>query len=143
MTPVNLSKKTVKRMQDMNMTPAELSVKTGIPANRIRMYLNGSAVLKDEEMEKICDCIGLPLETLVESQDRDSALQKLSACRAMVKQKNILTGIIMIIAGIAVQGISRLITGGKGFVSGVLVCIAVLLMIYGAEKIVQARGGSV
>ena len=94
-------------------------------------------------MEKICDCIGLPLETLVESQDHDSALQKLSACRAMVKQKNILTGIIMIIAGIAVQGVSRLITGGKGFVSGVLVCIAVLLMIYGAEKIVQARGGSV
>lgn len=143
MTPVNIAKKTVKRMQDMNMTPAELSVKSGIPAGTVRLYLNGSLIPEAEQMEKICDAIGLPLESLLECEDHEQALQKVNELRGMVKRKNILTGVIMIIAGIVLQGISRMVNGGEGYVSGILICIAVLLMVYGAEKIVRARGTNV
>ena len=143
MNQANIGAYIAKKRKEKNLTQEQLSEKLGVSNKTISKWENGKCMPDYSVIEKLCDELSVTLAELMDGEDTagssvrvyDDAqlLDLLRRTQELEKSKNVLSGVILIVLGIACYAISGGIGGSpaKDFVSGLLLGISVAEMLAG------------
>ena len=143
MNQANIGAYIAKKRKEKNLTQEQLAEKLGVSNKTISKWENGKCMPDYSVIEKLCDELSVTLAELMDGEDTaessvrvyDDAqlLDLLRRTQELEKSKNVLSGVILIVLGIACYAISDGIGGSpaKDFVSGLLLGISVAEMLAG------------
>jgi transcriptional regulator with XRE-family HTH domain len=117
----------------------ELIEKSGMDRKEYRQFCRGKTIPSNEKLKKMCDVLGMRLEQMTGDADEENAMKHLDELRRRGKMADSVIGLVMILLGLVLQGISRMMEEGS-YGAGVMICLAVFFMIYGAERMMRAKG---
>lgn len=134
----NMGKYIDTRLKDLQISEETLLTESGMSREEYDGFRQGRMIPDTDKVEKMCQVLGIPLYQLTGDQDNEEARQHLAFLRTRGRQMNVILGIVLIAAGLVMQGISRLFDSGYG--QGLLVCLSVIFIIYGAEIMMRVKG---
>lgn len=134
-----------KKRKELNLTQAQLAEKLGVSNKTVSKWENGKCMPDYGIIQPLCAELGIGVSELMdgEEQPQDSIrayddgqiLDLIKRTQALESQRTTLSGVILIVLGIAICALSFSFGGShvKDFVSGVMLgisCVAMLAGVY-------------
>ena len=143
----------IKRLREgKNMTQQQLADKLSVSAKTISKWETGKCMPDYAVVKNLCEELKVSVSELMDGEESDDKsvrvyddeqiLDLLRRTQELEKQKVMLTGVILIVMGIALQALSHTFGGSdvKDFFSGILLGLSVAEMLLGIY--VTAKGAS-
>lgn len=142
----------LKRKQK-NMTQEQLAEKLGVSNKTISKWETGKCMPDYSIVENLCDELGITVAELMDGEsseekslrayDEEQLLDLLRRTQELEKQKNTLSGVLLIVMGIAIQALSYAIEGSniKDFFSGFLLGLSIIEILVGVYVVGKSLSG--
>ena len=133
-----------------NLTQEQLAEKLGVSNKTVSKWETGKCMPDYSVVKNLCEELGITVAELMDGEatdeksvrtyDDEQIMDLLRRTQELEKQKNILSGVLLIVMGIALQALSHTIGGSnvKDFFSGLLLGLSIAEMLVGVY--VVSRG---
>lgn len=151
MNQITIGKYIAQKRHFQNLTQAQLGEMLGASNKTISKWENGKCMPDYSIIEKLCESLRITLAELMDGEDaaeesvrtydNDQILDLLRCTQELERQRQILSGAILIVLGIASSALSATIGGShvKDFISGLLLGLSIVEMIAGIVTAVKAH----
>ena len=138
----------VKR-RALNLTQEQLAEKLGVSNKTISKWENGKCMPDYGIIQKLCETLHVTLAELMDGEDAaeesvrtyddDQILDLLRRTQELERQRQVLSGAVLIVLGIASSALSATVGGSnvKDFMSGLLLGLSIVEMIAGLITVVK------
>ena len=138
----------VKR-RALNLTQEQLAEKLGVSNKTISKWENGKCMPDYGIIQKLCETLHVTLAELMDGEDAaeesvrtyddDQILDLLRRTQELERQRQVLSGAVLIVLGIASSALSATVGGSnvKDFMSGLLLGLSIVEMIAGLMTVVK------
>ena len=142
----------LKRKQK-NLTQEQLAEKLGVSNKTISKWETGKCMPDYSVVKNLCEELEVTVAELMDGEiseeksvrtyDDEQIIDLLRRTQELEKQKNMLYGIMLIVMGIALQGLSYAIGGSvfKDFISGLLLGLSIGEMLVGVYVVGKSLAG--
>lgn len=132
-----------KKRKELNLTQAQLAEKLGVSNKTVSKWENGKCMPDYGIIQPLCAELGISVSELMDGEeqpqdsirayDEDQILDLIKRTQALESQRTTLSGVILIVLGIAICALSFSFGGSdvKDFVSGVMLGISCAAMLAG------------
>lgn len=132
-----------QKRKEKCLTQEQLAEKLGVSNKTISKWETGKCMPDYAVVQSLCGELGITVAELMDGEeieensvrtyDNDQIIDLLRRTQELEKQKCVLSGIMLIVMGIAVQAVSHTIGGSdvKDFLSGLLLGISIVEMLAG------------
>ncbi len=143
MDQIAIGKFIAKKRKEQNLTQEQLAQILSVSNKTISKWENGKCMPDYAVVKNLCDELKITLSELMDGEEADDKsvrvyddeqiLDLLRRTQELEKQKTMMTGIILIVMGIALQALSHTLSGSdvKDFFSGVLLGLSIAEMLAG------------
>ena len=143
MEQVAIGKFIAKKRKEQNMTQEQLAERLSVSNKTISKWETGKCMPDYTVIKSLCEELQVTVSELMDAEetegksvrvyDDDQILDLLRRTQELEKQKVMLTGVILIVMGIALQALSQSLGGSdvKDFFSGLLLGLSVAEMLAG------------
>ena len=143
MEQVAIGKFIAKKRKEQNMTQEQLAERLSVSNKTISKWETGKCMPDYTVIKSLCEELQVTVSELMDAEetegksvrvyDDDQILDLLRRTQELEKQKVMLTGVILIVMGIALQALSQTLGGSdiKDFFSGLLLGLSVAEMLAG------------
>ena len=141
-----------KKRKEQSLTQEQLAGRLGVSNKTISKWETGKCMPDYAVVKSLCEALKVSVSELMDGEEADNQsvrvyddeqiLDLLRRTQELEKQKVMLTGVILIVMGIALQALSHTFGGSdvKDFFSGLLLGLSVAEMLLGIY--VTAKGAS-
>ena len=141
-----------KKRKEQNLTQEQLAERLGISNKTISKWETGKCMPDYAVVKNLCEELNVSVSELMDGEetddksirmyDEEQILDLLRRTQELEKQKVMLTGVILIVMGIALQSLSHTLGGSdvKDFFSGLLLGLSVAEMLAGVWVIAKEFG---
>ena len=139
-----------KKRKEQNLTQEQLAERLGVSNKTISKWETGKCMPDYAVVKNLCEELNVSVSELMDGEetddksirmyDEEQILDLLRRTQELEKQKGMLTGVILIVMGIALQASSRTLGGSDvlDFFSGLLLGLSVAEMLAGIFVIGKA-----
>lgn len=143
MEQVAIGRFIAKKRKEQNLTQEQLAERLGVSNKTISKWETGKCMPDYTVIKSLCEELQVTVSELMDAEeteeksvrvyDDDQILDLLRRTQELEKQKVTLTGVILIVMGIALQALSQTLGGSdvKDFFSGLLLGLSVAEMLAG------------
>lgn len=143
MEQVAIGRFIAKKRKEQNLTQEQLAERLGVSNKTISKWETGKCMPDYTVIKSLCEELQVTVSELMDAEetegksvrvyDDDQILDLLRRTQELEKQKVMLTGVILIVMGIALQALSQTLGGSdvKDFFSGLLLGLSVAEMLAG------------
>ena len=143
MDQIIIGKFIAKKRKEQNLTQEQLAERLGVSNKTISKWETGKCMPDYAVVKNLCAELKVSVSELMDGEEADDKsvrvyddeqiLDLLRRTQKLEKQKEMLTGIILIVMGIALQALSHTLGGSsvKDFFSGLLLGLSVAEMLAG------------
>ena len=143
MEQVAIGKFIAKKRKEQNLTQEQLAERLGVSNKTVSKWETGKCMPDYTVIKGLCGELQVTVSELMDAEeteeksvrvyDDDQVLDLLRRTQELEKQKVMLTGVILIVMGIALQALSQTLGGSdvKDFFSGLLLGLSVAEMLAG------------
>lgn len=143
MEQVAIGRFIAKKRKEQNLTQEQLAERLGVSNKTISKWETGKCMPDYTVIKSLCEELQITVSELMDAEemeeksvrvyDDDQILDLLRRTQELEKQKVMLTGVILIVMGIALQALSQTLGGSdvKDFFSGLLLGLSVAEMLAG------------
>lgn len=143
MEQVAIGRFIAKKRKEQNLTQEQLAERLGVSNKTISKWETGKCMPDYTVIKSLCEELQVTVSELMDAEemeeksvrvyDDDQILDLLRRTQELEKQKVTLTGVILIVMGIALQALSQSLGGSdvKDFFSGLLLGLSVAEMLAG------------
>lgn len=136
-----------KKRKEQNLTQEQLAERLGISNKTISKWETGKCMPDYAVVKNLCEELNVSVSELMDGEetddksirmyDEEQILDLLRRTQELEKQKVMLTGVVLIVMGIALQSLSHTLGGSdvKDFFSGLLLGLSVAEMLAGIAVI--------
>lgn len=141
-----------RKRKEQNLTQEQLAEHLGVSNKTISKWETGKCMPDYAVVKSLCEELKISVSELMDGKEADDKsvrvyddgqiLDLLRRTQELEKQKGMMTGVILIVMGIAFQALSHTLGGSdvKDFFSGLLMGLSVAEMVLGVY--VTAKGAS-
>ena len=141
-----------KKRKEQNLTQEQLAVRLGVSNKTVSKWETGKCMPDYAVVKNLCEELKVSVSELMDGEEADDKsvrvyddeqiLDLLRRTQELERQKTMLTGVILIVMGIALQALSHTLGGSdvKDFFAGLLLGLSVAEMLLGIY--VTAKGAS-
>lgn len=152
MEQIKIGKFIAKKRKEQNLTQEQLAERLGVSNKTISKWETGKCMPDYAIVKNLCEELKISVSELMDGEEADDKsvrvyddeqiLDLLRRTQELEKQKIMLTGVILIVMGIAFQALSHTLGGSnvKDFFSGLLLGLSIVEMLLGVY--VTAKGAS-
>ena len=152
MEQVKTGRLIAKKRKEHQLTQEQLAERLGVSNKTISKWETGKCMPDYAVVRSLCEELKISVSELMDGEEADAKsvrayddeqmLDLLRRTQELEKQKVMLTGVILIVMGIAFQAISHTLGGSnvKDFFAGLLLGLSIMEMVSGIYVI--ARGAS-
>lgn len=153
MEQVKTGKFIAKKRKEMNLTQEQLAERLGVSNKTISKWETGKCMPDYAVVKNLCEELKVSISELMDGEEADDnsvrvyddeqILDLLRRTQELEKQKVMLTGIILIVMGIAFQALSHTLGGSnvKDFFAGLLLGLSIIEMVLGIYVIAKGARG--
>ena len=132
-----------QKRKEKNLTQEQLAEKLGVSNKTVSKWETGKCMPDYSVVKNLCEELGITVAELMDGEatdeksvrtyDDEQIMDMLRRTQELEKQKNILSGVLLIVMGIALQALSHTIGGSsvKDLFSGLLLGISIAEMLIG------------
>ena len=132
-----------QKRKEKNLTQEQLAEKLGVSNKTVSKWETGKCMPDYSVVKNLCEELGITVAELMDGEatdeksvrtyDDEQIMDLLRRTQELEKQKNILSGVLLIVMGIALQALSLTIGGSnvKDFFSGLLLGLSIAEMLVG------------
>ena len=131
-----------QKRKEQNMTQEQLAEKLGVSNKTVSKWECGKCMPDYSIVKPLCQELGITVSELLDGEDKGThndelLLNMLERIQALEKQKMSMTGILLIIMGIALLAFSQVLGGTafRDFLSGFMTGISIVDMLVGVYVI--------
>lgn len=152
MVQLKTGKLIAKKRKEQNLTQEQLAERLGVSNKTISKWETGKCMPDYAVVKSLCEELKVSVSELMDGEEADDKsvrvyddeqiLDLLRRTQELEKQKGMMTGVILIVMGIAFQALSHTLGGSdvKDFFSGLLMGLSVAEMVLGVY--ITAKGAS-
>ena len=152
MEQLKTGKLIAKKRKEQNLTQEQLAERLGVSNKTISKWETGKCMPDYAVVKSLCEELKVSVSELMDGEEADDKsvrvyddgqiLDLLRRTQELEKQKGMMTGVILIVMGIAFQALSHTLGGSdvKDFFSGLLMVLSVAEMVLGVY--ITAKGAS-
>lgn len=141
-----------RKRKEQNLTQEQLAERLGVSNKTISKWETGKCMPDYAVVKSLCEELKISVSELMDGEEADDKsvrvyddgqiLDLLRRTQELEKQKGMMTGVILIVMGIAFQALSHTLGGSdvKDFFSGLLMGLSVAEMVLGVY--ITAKGAS-
>ncbi len=149
MDQITIGKFIAKKRKELNLTQEQLAERLGISNKTVSKWETGKCMPDYSVIKNLCEELKISVSELMDGEEADEKsvrvyddeqiLDLLRRTQELEKQKEIMTGVILIVMGIALQALSHTFGGSdvKDFFSGLLLGLSVAEMLAGIYVIAK------
>ncbi len=153
MEQVKTGKFIAKKRKEMNLTQEQLAERLGVSNKTISKWETGKCMPDYAVVKNLCEELKVSVSELMDGEEADDnsvrvyddeqILDLLRRTQELEKQKVMLTGVILIVMGIAFQALSHTLSGSnvKDFFAGLLLGLSIIEMVLGVYVIAKGARG--
>lgn len=150
MDPITIGKFIAKKRKEQNLTQEQLAERLGISNKTVSKWETGKCMPDYAVVKSLCEELKVTVSELMDGEeagdksvrayDDEQILDLLRRTQELEKQKVMMSGVILIVMGIALQALSHTLGGSnvRDFFAGLLLGLSVAEMLAGVWVI--ARG---
>lgn len=139
-----------KKRKEQNLTQEQLAERLGVSNKTVSKWETGKCMPDYAVVKNLCEELNVSVSELMDGEetddksirmyDEEQILDLLRRTQELEKQKVMLTGVILIVMGIALQALSHTLGGSdvKDFFSGLLLGLSVAEMLAGIAVICKS-----
>lgn len=152
MEQVRTGKFIAKKRKELNLTQEQLAERLGVSNKTISKWETGKCMPDYAVIKSLCEELKISVSELMDGEEADDKsvrvyddeqiLDLLRRTQELEKQKVMMTGVILIVMGIALQALSHTLGGSnvKDFFAGLLLGLSIAEMLGGIYVIVKGAG---
>lgn len=152
MEQIAIGKFIAKKRKEQNLTQEQLAERLGVSNKTVSKWETGKCMPDYAVVKSLCKELKISVSELMDGEeaeeksvriyDEEQMLDLLRRMQESEKQRKVLTGVLLIVMGIAFQALSHTIGGSdvKNFFAGLLLGMSVAEMLIGVY--VTAKGAS-
>ncbi len=149
MNQVKIGEFIAKKRKEQNLTQEQLAEHLGVSNKTVSKWETAKCMPDYSIIKSLCKELKITISELMNGEENEEksiriyedeqVLDLLRRTQELEKQKVVLTGVILIVMGIAIQALSYSLSGSnvKDFISGLLLGISIVEMIVGVVVIVK------
>lgn len=153
MEQVKTGKFIAKKRKELNLTQEQLAERLGVSNKTISKWETGKCMPDYAVVKNLCEELKVSVSELMDGEETDDSsvrvyddeqiLDLLRRTQELEKQKVMLTGVILIVMGIAFQALSHTLSGSnvKDFFAGLLLGLSIIEMVLGIYVIAKGARG--
>lgn len=153
MEQVKTGKFIAKKRKELNLTQEQLAERLGVSNKTISKWETGKCMPDYAVVKNLCKELKVSVSELMDGEEADDSsvrvyddeqiLDLLRRTQELEKQKVMLTGVILIVMGIAFQALSHTLSGSnvKDFFAGLLLGLSIIEMVLGIYVIAKGARG--
>ena len=152
MEQVRTGKFIAKKRKELNLTQEQLAERLGVSNKTISKWETGKCMPDYAVVKSLCEELKISVSELMDGEEADDKsvrvyddeqiLDLLRRTQELERQKVMMTGVILIVMGIALQALSHTLGGSnvKDFFAGLLLGLSIAEMLGGIYVIVKGAG---
>lgn len=149
MNQISIGSYIAEKRRALNLTQEQLAEKLGVSNKTISKWENGKCMPDYGIIQKLCETLHVTLAELMDGEDAaeesvrtyddDQILDLLRRTQELERQRQVLSGAVLIVLGIASSALSATVGGSnvKDFMSGLLLGLSIVEMIAGLITVVK------
>ena len=149
MNQISIGSYIAEKRRALNLTQEQLAEKLGVSNKTISKWENGKCMPDYGIIQKLCETLHVTLAELMDGEDAaeesvltyddDQILDLLRRTQELEQQRQVLSGAVLIVLGIASSALSATVGGSnvKDFMSGLLLGLSIVEMIAGLITVVK------
>lgn len=149
MNQISIGSYIAEKRRALNLTQEQLAEKLGVSNKTISKWENGKCMPDYSVIQKLCEALHVTLAELMDGEDAaeesvrtyddEQILDLLRRTQELERQRQVLSGAVLIVLGIASSALSATVGGSdvKDFMSGLLLGLAIVEMIAGLVTVVK------
>ena len=153
MNQISIGSYIAEKRRALNLTQEQLAEKLGVSNKTISKWENGKCMPDYGIIQKLCETLHVTLAELMDGEDAaeesvltyddDQILDLLRRTQELERQRQVLSGAVLIVLGIASSALSATVGGSnvKDFMSGLLLGLSIVEMIAGLITVVKQPMG--
>ena len=152
MDPITIGKFIAKKRKEQNLTQEQLAERLGISNKTVSKWETGKCMPDYAVVKSLCEELKVTVSELMDGEeagdksvrayDDEQILDLLRRTQELEKQKVMMSGVILIVMGIALQALSHTLGGSnvRDFFAGLLLGLSVAEMLAGVWVIAKEFG---
>lgn len=153
MDQITIGKFIAKKRREQNLTQEQLAERLGISNKTVSKWETGKCMPDYAVVRSLCEELKISVSELMDGEeagdksvrayDDEQILDLLRRTQELEKQKVMMSGVILIVLGIALQALSHTLGGSdvQDFFAGVLLGLSVVEMLAGIGVIAKGARG--
>ena len=153
MEQIAIGKFIAKKRKEQNLTQEQLSERLGVSNKTVSKWETGKCMPDYAVVKSLCKELKISVSELMDGEeaeeksvriyDEEQMLDLLRRMQESEKQRKVLTGVLLIVMGIAFQALSHTIGGSdvKNFFAGLLLGMSVAEMLIGVYVTAKSASG--
>ena len=149
MNQISIGSYIAEKRRALNLTQEQLAEKLGVSNKTVSKWENGKCMPDYGIIQKLCEALHVTLAELMDGEDAaeesvrtyddDQILDLLRRTQELERQRQVLSGAVLIVLGIASSALSATVGGSnvKDFMSGLLLGLSIVEMIAGLITVVK------
>ena len=149
MEQITIGKFITKKRKEQNLTQEQLAERLGVSNKTISKWETGKCMPDYAVIKNLCEELKVSVSELMDGEeaddksvrvyDEEQILDLLRRTQELEKQKVMMTGVILIVMGFALQALSHILGGSnvKDFFAGLLLGLSVVEMLAGIYVIAK------
>ena len=149
MNQISIGSYIAEKRRALNLTQEQLAEKLGVSNKTISKWENGRCMPDYSVIQKLCKILHVTLAELMDGEDAteesvrtyddEQILDLLRRTQELERQRQVLSGAVLIVLGIASSALSATVGGSdvKDFMSGLLLGLSIVEMIAGLVTVVR------
>ena len=149
MNQISIGGYIAEKRRALNLTQEQLAEKLGVSNKTISKWENGKCMPDYGIIQKLCETLHVTLAEMMDGEDAaeesvrtyddDQILDLLRRTQELERQRQVLSGAVLIVLGIASSALSATVGGSnvKDFMSGLLLGLSIVEMIAGLITVVK------
>lgn len=150
MNQITTGKFIAQKRKEQNLTQEQLAEKIGVSNKTVSKWETGKCMPDYTVVKKLCEELKVTVSELMDGEENDKKsvrvydeeeiLDLLRRTQELEKQNAMLTGVILIVMGIAFQALSHTLGGSniKDFFSGILMGLSIGEMLAGVYVVAKS-----
>jgi len=153
MEQIAIGKFIAKKRKEQNLTQEQLAERLGVSNKTVSKWETGKCMPDYAVVKSLCKELKISVSELMDGEeaeeksvriyDEEQMLDLLRRMQESEKQRKVLTGVLLIVMGIAFQALSHTICGSdvKNFFAGLLLGMSVAEMLIGVYVTAKSASG--
>ena len=149
MNQISIGSYIAEKRRALNLTQEQLAEKLGVSNKTISKWENGKCMPDYGIIQKLCETLHVTLAELMDGEDAaeesvrtyddDQILDLLRRTQELERQRQVLSGAVLIVLGVASSALSATVGGSnvKDFMSGLLLGLSIVEMIAGLITVIK------